>query len=65
MFFLNPSYAFDGDIFYYKKLEHKGIKKITEQTHDKWEVISFFDEKGYLLREINNNSQKRNYREYQ
>jgi hypothetical protein len=34
-------------------LEHKGIKKITEQTHDKWEVISFFDEKGYLLREIN------------
>ena len=53
MGFFYSSYAFDDDIFYYKKMEHKGIKKITEKTHDKWEVISFFDEKGYLLREIN------------
>ena len=53
MGFFYSSYAFDDDAFYYKKLEHKGIKKITEKTHDKWEIISFFDENGYLLREIN------------
>jgi hypothetical protein len=47
------SYAFDDDIFYYKKLEHKGIKKTVRKTHDKWEVVSFFDEKGYVLRAIN------------
>lgn len=53
MGFFYSSYAFDDDTFYCKNLEHKGIKKITEKIHDKWEVISFFDEKGYLLREIN------------
>lgn len=47
------SYAFDDDAFCLKKMEYKGIKEITEKTHNKWNVISFFDEKGYLLREIN------------
>ncbi|MDH6354626.1 hypothetical protein M2132_000954 [Dysgonomonas sp. PH5-45] len=51
--FFPSSYAFNNDAFYYRTLEHKGIKKITENTHDKWEVVSFFDEKGYLLRETN------------
>jgi hypothetical protein len=46
------SYAFDNDTFYYKNIEYKGIKKITEKAHDKWEVISFFDEKGFLLQKI-------------
>lgn len=50
---LYSSYASNDDVFYYKNLEHKGIKTLTEKTCDKWEVISFFDEKGYLLREIN------------
>ena len=53
MVFFYLSYAFDDDIFYYEKVEYKGIKEITEKTHNKWEVISFFDEKGYLLHEIN------------
>jgi len=53
MGFFSSSYAFDNDIFYYKNIEHKGVKKIKKKTYDGWEVISFFDEKGYLLHEIN------------
>jgi hypothetical protein len=51
--FFYSFHTFDNDAFYYKNLEHKGIKKITEKTHNKWEAISFFDEKGYLFHEIN------------
>ena len=49
--FYSP-YALNNDGFYSKTLEHKGIKKITEKTHDKWEVISFFDSEGFLLQKI-------------
>lgn len=53
MGFFYSSYAFDDDIFYLKKMEHKGIKKIIIKTYDKWEAMSFFDDEGYLLCEIN------------
>jgi len=49
----HSSYAFDENIFHDKKLEHKEIRKITEETHNKWESVSFFDEDGYLLHKIN------------
>jgi len=49
----SSSHAFNDDAFYYKNLEQKGIKRITERKFDKWEVISIFNEEGYLVREIN------------
>ena len=53
MGFLLSSYTHTEDNFYLKKLHLTEIKTTKTKTHDKWEVISFFDEKGFLLRETN------------
>ena len=62
--FFSSSYAFDDDAFYYKNLEHKEIRKITEKQDTKGEDIYFFDKEGYLSHEIHLNKKKEIMSEY-
>jgi hypothetical protein len=44
---------FDYDDFFSFDREMRGVKIITEKSFSKWKTVSFFDDKGFLLRKVN------------